>query len=72
MVQAGSEGVVIAGAGLIVKSKALVAVSGVGIVLSVTWTVKLNVPVTFGVPEIVPAGARERLVGRAPAVIDQM
>jgi hypothetical protein len=60
------------GAGLMVKSKTLVAVSGVGVVLSATWTVKLNVPVTFGVPEIVPAGARERLVGRAPAVIDQV
>ena len=63
---------VIVGAGLIVNSKTLVAVSGVGVVLSVTWTVKLKVPVTFGVPEMAPAGARERLVGRAPAVIDQV
>jgi hypothetical protein len=49
--------------------KAWVAVA---LLLSVTWTVKLNVPAVFGVPLITPVeGASVRPPGRAPDVTDQ-
>jgi hypothetical protein len=49
-------------------AKAAVAVRGVGLVESVTCTVKLEVPVAVGVPEIV-APLRLNPAGSAPAVI---
>jgi hypothetical protein len=40
---------------------------------SLTWTVKVLVPVAVGVPEIVPvAGLRVRPAGRLPEVMDQV
>jgi hypothetical protein len=41
--------------------------------LSVTAAVKLNVPFTVGVPEMIPVlAAMVRPVGRAPAVTDHV
>ena len=39
--------------------------------LSVTWTVKLEVPAADGVPLITPADDSVRPAGSAPAVTDQ-
>jgi hypothetical protein len=53
----------------IVIDKDFVAVSGVGVSLSVAVTVKLNVPAAVGVPLMVPSvpsGAKP--VGKAPLV----
>ena len=38
---------------------------------SLTWTVKLLVPMAVGVPVITPAGSRASPAGSAPVVIDQ-
>ena len=44
-----------------------------GLLLSLTIAVKVNVPVTVGVPEITPLpAASANPVGRAPEVIDQL
>jgi hypothetical protein len=44
-----------------------------GLPLSVTVTVKFDVPLAVGVPEITPVlAARVRPVGRVPAVIDHV
>ena len=59
--------------GEIVMESALVATSCVGLWLSATRTVKLNVPVVVGVPEIIPVfGAMLRPPGRAPAEMLQV
>ena len=51
----------------------LMAVCGVGLALSVTVTVKLNVPAVVGVPSITPVTAsRVRPVGSAPTVMLQV
>jgi hypothetical protein len=51
---------------------AFVAVTA-GFTESVTWTVKLEVPPTVGVPEMTPeALLRERPFGRRPLAIDQV
>jgi hypothetical protein len=39
---------------------------------AVTWTVKLEVPVAVGVPEITPADVRVTPVGSVPLAIDQV
>lgn len=54
--------------GLTVIEHALALVNGVGDAESATWTVKLAVPATVGVPETTPAGERTIPAGRAPAV----
>ena len=43
-----------------------------GLPLSVTVTVKLDVPETVGVPEMVPLLARVRPVGKLPEVMVQL
>ncbi len=44
-----------------------------GLLLSVTVTVKLEVPLAVGVPEMMPVdGDRLRPAGRVPEVIDQV
>jgi hypothetical protein len=44
-----------------------------GLSESLTWTVKLLVPVWVGLPEIAPVVAcREKLVGRDPETIVQL
>ena len=43
-----------------------------GLPLSVTVAVKLNVPETVGVPEMVPLLARVRPVGKLPEVMVQL
>jgi hypothetical protein len=44
-----------------------------GVPLSLTATVKLNVPLAEGVPEMIPVfAARVSPAGRLPAVIDQV
>jgi hypothetical protein len=58
------------GGGLITMLNGADAVCGVGVPLSVTWTVKLNVPGFVGVPLIV-APVRVSPSGRAP-VTDQL
>jgi hypothetical protein len=42
------------------------------LLLSVTIAVKLEVPLTVGIPEINPEDARARPVGRFPEAIDQL
>jgi hypothetical protein len=44
-----------------------VAVSRVGDVLSMTCTVKLELPCSLGVPEMMPLDERLKPAGRAPA-----
>jgi hypothetical protein len=44
----------------------------VGVVESVTFTVKLNEPEAVGVPEIVPAEDRVRPAGKAPELMLQL
>ena len=63
--------VVIASAALIVMLSAAVAVPAVGVAESVTFAVKLNVPVTVGVPVIAPVLGllKVRPVGNAPALM---
>ena len=56
---------------LIVMDKSLVAVLGVGDLLSVTLAVKLDVPGVVGVLEIV-FPLRLNPSGRLPVIIDQM
>ena len=48
------------------------AVCAVGVVESVTFTVKLNEPEAVGVPEIVPAEDRVRPAGKAPELMLQL
>ena len=59
-----------------VSGAATVRLSGfvaVSELTSVTWTVKLLVPVPVGVPEITPVlDARESPVGRVPEDMDQL
>jgi hypothetical protein len=57
------------GAGLTTNDRALVTVPEAE---SVTLAVKLPVPAVVGVPEIAPAGLRERPAGRLPNEIDQV
>jgi hypothetical protein len=54
---------------MMVRENCALAVDA-GEALSLTWTVKLKVPVTVGVPEIVPVGASVRPAGRAPEAKD--
>ena len=55
-----------------VIDRALVAVPAVGVVESVTLTVKLVVPGVVGVPEITPVTAlRVKPAGRLPTLTDQ-
>lgn len=49
-----------------------VAVWPVGVVESVTVTVKLNVPAAVGIPEIEPAALKVKPVGRLPEVTAQV
>ena len=68
----GSEVVVMASAALIVMLSAAVAVPGVGAVESVTFTVKLDVPVALGVPEIAPVVEfKVKPVGNVPTLMLQ-
>jgi hypothetical protein len=63
--------VVVAGATVMVSD--LVAVCAVGVVASITLTVKLNTPEAVGVPEIVPLPALKLTpVGSDPALIDHV
>lgn len=53
-----------------VRLRAFVAISEF---VSITWTVMLFVPVTVGMPEMIPVlGAKVRPVGSAPEVRDQV
>ena len=66
----GREEVVTARTGLtIVMLNALVAVA---LALSLTWTVKFDVPVVVGEPVMAPAAESERPAGNEPAVVDQV
>ena len=66
-VPAGSVAVVTeSAAGLITMVSALSAVTGVGVELSVTRTVKFDVPAAVGVPEIVPVPLSVRPLGNVP------
>lgn len=66
----GNDSVVIPGAGRTFKLRACVAVEEK---LSVTCTVKLLVPETVGVPEIMPVlGASANPLGSVPETIDQL
>ena len=56
----------VGGAAPIINWNDLVVVWGVGGVVSVTCTVKLDVPAAVGVPEITPAVLNERPAGSAP------
>ena len=59
-----------AGAALMVIDRALVAVAAR---LSVTWTVKLDVPAVVGVPVIAPVDElSDSPLGRDPTDIDHM
>jgi hypothetical protein len=49
-----------------------VAVCAVGVVESVTFTVKVEVPVPVGVPEMTPEELRLRPIGSAPELTDQV
>ena len=53
------------------REKLVVAISGVGAVVSVTWTVKGKVPRVVGDPARVPSAVRVRPGGRTPVAIDQ-
>jgi hypothetical protein len=66
-VPAGSDEVVIINAGLIVSDNAAVVETEA---LSVTFTVKLVVPVVPGVPEIVPPAERLKPEGGVPSDTD--
>jgi len=57
---------------LIVRENALLAVAGVGVVLSDTPTVKFDVPLPVGVPEITPPALIDRPAGSDPEVIDHV
>jgi hypothetical protein len=59
-------------AGVTVMDKACVAVCAAGLVLSMTFTVKLVEPVLVGAPLMVPLGASERPAGRAPDTMLQV
>ena len=57
-------------AAVTVMLRAFVAVCAVGVVESVTFTVKLLVPAAVGVPEIAPVDAfRVKPAGRAPVTM---
>jgi len=49
-----------------------VAVCGVGVVESVTFTVKLKEPEAVGVPEMVPVEESDRPAGKAPELMLQL
>jgi hypothetical protein len=66
-VPAGSDEVVILNAGLIVSDRAFVVLP---LALSVTFTVKLVVPVVPGVPEIVPPADKVNPAGSDPSDTD--
>jgi hypothetical protein len=55
-----------------VTLKDWVAVCAAGVVESVTFTVKPNVPEEVGVPEIVPLEVKVRPAGNAPALMLQL
>ena len=57
---------------VIVIDKAWVAVFGVGLALSVTFTVKLEEPAVVGVPEITPPELIVRPAGRLPELVVQL
>ena len=65
----GRAAVVIERAGLTVMDRDCVAVWAVGLVLSVTLTVKAEVPVVVGVPLTAPFAASARPAGRAPVAM---
>ena len=70
MVPSGSEVVVIDGAAMMVSDRFLVPVPPT---LSVTRTVKLDVPAVVGVPVIAPVdGLSVSPAGRVPDCIDQV
>jgi hypothetical protein len=52
--------------------RALAAVCGLGWVLSLTWTVKIEVPEVLGEPERKPEVERVRPAGRFPEMTVQM
>ena len=68
----GRAAVVIERAGLTVMDRDCVAVWAVGLVLSVTFAVKVEVPVVVGVPLMAPFAASVKPVGRAPVAIIQV
>ena len=73
MVPEGSVDVVIASAVPPITIEVAADFVCTGLPLSVTVTVKFDVPLAVGVPEITPvAGARVKPVGKAPAVIDHV
>lgn len=55
-----------------VRENALLAVAGVGVVLSAAQTVKFAVPLPVGVPEITPFALIDKPTGSAPELIDQV
>ena len=57
-------------AGVMERVSSWVAVCGVGAVLSVALTVKVELPLARGVPEIVPAALSESPVGSVPEARD--
>jgi hypothetical protein len=68
-----SDRVVIDRRGLTTMLRLLVAVCAVGLVESVASTVKAEVPLVVGVPEMTPVpAARLRPAGSAPLLIDQV
>jgi hypothetical protein len=61
------------GAPEVITSESVTDLVSAGLDESVTLKVKLVLPLTVGVPEIVPlAGARLRPAGSVPLVIDQV
>jgi len=65
----GSVVVVIATLAPIVIESDFDAVWGVGVVVSVTWIVTVEVPAVVGVPEMAPVDARVRPAGSEPDVM---
>jgi len=57
------------GAMVTVMVRFAVLVAGVGVCESVTFTVKLEVPVPVGVPEITPVVLNVKPAGKLPAVM---
>ncbi len=59
-------------AGETAKVYECVTVRAVGVVASLIWMVKPNVPVVVGVPERVPLAERASAAGRPPEASDQL
>jgi len=55
-----------------VSVRSCVAVCGVGAVVSMALTVKVELPLARGVPEMVPAALSERPAGRVPDARDHV